>query len=70
MLPARHKLMTYQVWKLLEFVRRLLICTCWWLDFSIHLHNFTKNGDITKLDPKLLHLANLQQLTTENRIKS
>ena len=33
LLPARHNLVTHQVWGLLKFAKRLLICTCWWLNF-------------------------------------
>ena len=40
------------------------------IELLFHLHDFTKNDDIKKLDPKQPHLFNLQQLTTENRIKS
>ena len=40
------------------------------IELLVHFRDFIKNYDIKKLDPKEPHLVDLQQLTTENRIKS
>ena len=68
MLPAKHNLMTcaraFMVCQAIADVDVLVI------ELLVHLRDLIKNDDIKKLDPKEPHLVDLQQLTTENRIKS